>query len=123
MRKINKETEFWVSNISDRNVSLRDLGLTIKSRSNVNLLNDKHYNLTLEQLKLSAESGSLKAKSALLKCRINAPEVLILPGPQISTMPRFIAQNAARTKIIVEERVFEELSVSEEKFADEMTED
>lgn len=123
MRKTNKETEFWVSNISDRNVSLRDLGITLRSKSNVNLLDDKHWSFNLEQLQLSAESGSLKAKSNMLKVRISAPEVLIKSGPQLSTMPRFIAQNTARTKIVVEERVFEELNISDEQMANELSED
>lgn len=126
MRKIVKKLEFWVSNISDRNVSLRDLGITIKSRSNVNLLNDSHYNFTAEQLELSAANGSLFAKSNLLKVRVCAPEILVQAGPQISKMPRFIAQNTARTGILVEEIKYEELDVggeADEKFADEMTED
>lgn len=126
MRKT-KENEFWVSNISDRNVCLSDLALTIPSRKNVNLLDSKHYSYQKEQLELSAASGSLYAKSKLLKVRQVAPEQLILPGPILSKMPRFIAQNTARTGIIVEEQVFEELNISgnsaDEKFADEMTED
>src|SRR6266704_6366280 len=103
MRKT-KETEFWVSNISDRNITVRDLALSIKSRSNINLLNSDHYSYNLEQLKLSAESGSLKAKSDKLKIRINAPEIIVIPGPQLSRMPRFIAQNTARTGIVTEEQ-------------------
>lgn len=122
MRKT-KENEFWVSNISDRNVCLSDLALTIPSRKNVNLLDSKHYSYQKEQLELSAASGSLYAKSKLLKIRQVAPEQLILPGPTLSKMPRFIAQNTARTGIIVEETVYPELSVNDEKFADEMTED
>ena len=122
MRKT-KETEFWVSNISDRNVTVRDLGISLRSKSNVNLLDSRHYNFTLDQLKLSAESGSLHIKSDKLKVRQVAPVQLILPGPQLSNMPRFIAQNTARTGIIVEEKVFEELNIPDEKFADEMTED
>jgi hypothetical protein len=121
MRK-SKNTEFWVSNISDRNVSVRDLGLSIKSRSNVNLLNDRHYNLTLEQLENSAKDGSLFKKSDKLKVRMAVPEILVKSGPTVSNMPRFIAQNQLRTKIIVEEQVFEELNISDEKMADEMTE-
>jgi hypothetical protein len=124
MRKT-KENEFWVSNLSDRNVSLRDLGLTIRSRSNVNLLDSRHYSLKKEQLELSAASGSLFAKSKILKVRQVAPEILIKSGVSLSSMPRFIAQNTCRTGIIVEEQKFEELSIleSDEKMADEMTDD
>ena len=123
MRKTNKENEFWVSNISDRNVSLRDLAITIPSRKNVNLLDSKHYSYTLEQLELSAQSGSLKSKSNKLKVRKVAPEILVIPGPQLSTMPRFIAQNTARTGIVVEEIKYEELQISDEAMANDLTED
>lgn len=127
MRKTNKETEFWVSNVSDRNVSLRDLAITIPARKNVNLLNSAHYSYTLEQLEKSALNGSLFAKSKLLKVRKAAPEILIKSGISISNMPRFIAKNTARTGIIVEEIKYEELNVSgdttDEKFADEITND
>lgn len=127
MRKTNKENEFWVTNISDKNVSLRDLAITIPSKKNVNLLDSKHYSYTLEQLELSANSGSLKSKSDKLKVRKVAPEILVIPGPHLSQMPRFIAQNTARTKIIVEEKKFEELDIignnADEKFADEITDD
>lgn len=59
--------EFLVMNISNRDVSLSDLNLTIKSKRTVNLLDSRHYNFTLEQLQLSAKSGSLFKKSAILK--------------------------------------------------------
>lgn len=121
-----KENQFWVTNISDRNVSLRDLGITISSRKHVNLLDSRHYNFTLEQLELSALSGSLNAKKDKLLVRKTEPEKPIEPGIQISKMPRFIAQNMIRTKIAIEEIKYEELSVSsssEEAFADEMTTD
>jgi len=123
MRKIVKELEFWVSNITDLNVCLSDLALTIPSRKNVNLLDSRHYSYTLEQLEASAKSGSLKAKSDKLKVRKVAPEILVKPGVNVSTMPRFIAQNSQRTKIIINEEKYEELQVSEEKFAEEMSED
>ena len=54
----NKKMEFWVTNISSTNVSLSDLALTIKARSTVNLLDEKHYNFTLEQLLKSKASVS-----------------------------------------------------------------
>ena len=123
MRKIVKELEFWVSNITDLNVCLSDLALTVPSRKNVNLLDSRHYSYTLEQLEASAKSGSLKAKSDKLKVRKVAPEILVKPGVNVSTMPRFIAQNSQRTKIIINEEKYEELQISEEKFAEEMSED
>jgi histone acetyltransferase (RNA polymerase elongator complex component) len=120
-----KENEFWATNISNMNVSLRDLGITIPSKKSVNLLNSKHYSFNKEQLELSAATGSLFAKKDKILIRQTAPEIIIAPGIQISKLPRFIAQNMARTKIVVEEIKYEELAISEseEEFADEMTKD
>ena len=117
-----KKTEFWVSNVTDLNVCLSDLAITIPARKNVNLLNSKHYSYTLEQLEASAEKGSLCKKSDKLKVRKVAPEIFITPGPHISKMPRFMAQNA-RTNVVVEEEVFAELNVSDESMANDMSED
>jgi len=122
MSKI-KEKQFWASNISDRNVSLRDLGITIPARKNVNLLDSRHYSFNLEQLELSAASGSLYTKKDKILIRQSEPEAVIKSGIQVSKVPRFIAQNMVRTKIVVEEIKYEELQVSEEEFADDMTND
>lgn len=123
MSKI-KEEEFWATNISNFNVSLRDLGLTIPSKKSVNLLDDRHYSLSKEQLELSATSGSLYAKRDKILIRQTEPEAPIKPGIMVSKMPRFVAQNMQRTKIIVEDIKYEELlSTSEEEFANDMTDD
>lgn len=122
MSKI-KEKQFWASNISNLNVSLRDLGITIPAKKNVNLLDSRHYSFNLEQLELSAVSGSLYTKKDKILIRQSEPEAIIKSGIQVSKVPRFIAQNMARTKIVVEEIKYEELQVSEEEFADDMTND
>jgi hypothetical protein len=122
MSKI-KEEEFWATNVSQLNVSLRDLGITIPSKKSVNLLNSKHYSFNKEQLELSATLGSLFAKRDKILVRQTAPEASISTGIQVSKVPRFIAQNMARTKIIVEEVKYAELQISEEEFANDMTED
>lgn len=120
---MNKEKEFWVTNVSNKNVSLRDLALTIPVKRSVNLLS-KHYVYNINQLELSAASGSLYAKRDKLLVRQIAPEAPIPSGIQVSKVPRFIAQNMQRTKIIVEDVKYEELDIgSEEDFANEMTED
>ncbi len=123
MRSKVKEEEFWATNISNMNVSLRDLGLTIPSNKSCNLLNSKHYSFNKEQLELSAASGSLFAKRDKILVRQTAPETPITPGIQVSKLPRFIAKNLARTKIVVEDVVYPELCVSDEEMADDMTND
>lgn len=59
MKRKNKEHEFWVTNISDTNITLGDLGMSFPARKSINLLDDKHFTFTLEQLEESAKSGSL----------------------------------------------------------------
>lgn len=74
MLKKNKP-EFWVANIrQDRDVALRDLRLTIRAGKTVNLLDDRHYHYTLEQLQKSAKSGSIFAKSRMIKVREGKPQ-------------------------------------------------
>lgn len=121
MRKIVKELEFWVSNVSDKNVSVGDLFLTIPARKHVNLLDQKHYHFNLEQLEKSAESGSLFKKSDKLKVRQVPPEIPVTPGIQVNKLPLFLAKNKLRSTIVIQDEVYEELAVSEESFADEFT--
>jgi len=74
--------EFLVMNISNRDVSLSDLNLTIRAKRTVNLLDNRHYNFTLEQLQLSLKSGSLFKKSNILKVipnKIKNPKLLEIP--------------------------------------------
>src|ERR1700757_2861428 len=73
---VKKATTFWVTNISNRNVSLTDLNLTIPAFRSVNLLDQKHYKYTLEQLQKSQESGSLFRKKSILFVRQVAPTVI-----------------------------------------------
>jgi hypothetical protein len=122
MRKT-KELEFWVSNISNMNVSVGDLFLTIHAYKNVNLLDKKHYSLTLEQLTASAESGSLFKKRDKLKVRKVQPEVFSTPKIQVSDLPLFLAQKKLRSSIVLEEPRFEELEISEEEFVNDIVGD
>lgn len=54
--------EFWITNISNRNVTLSDLNITIKSQQSINLLAPKNCIYTPEQLEKSLKSGSLFLK-------------------------------------------------------------
>ncbi len=125
IRKIVKEHEFWVSNISDKNCSLTDLGLTIPARKNVNLLDSRHYSLTREQLELSALSGSLYKKRDKLKVRqVSPPELLVKPGIHTTNMPLHMAKSGFRSAVVVKDEKYEELDfTSEEKFAQDIVDD
>ena len=75
---------FWITNISDRDVSLSDLNISIKAMSSVNLLDHNHYpHLTLEILQNSEKSGSLFKKQNKLRHRIAPPPETIPTRTQL----------------------------------------
>lgn len=115
------QTEFWVSNVSDRNVTLRDLAISIKARSHVNLMDSRHYSYELEQLEKSAESGSLHAKRHLLRVRKVPPPDSIVPGIYKSKKPMFLANNPLMSRLVLEEPKYEEFQISETDFINELT--
>lgn len=73
---------FWVTNRSNRNVTLSDLALNIKAFTTINLLDEKHYHYTIDQLEHSRLSGSLFKKKGLVAVRNVAP-----PEPEKNTIP------------------------------------
>lgn len=108
---------FWVSNITDRNVSLTDLGLTIPAYKSVNLLDTKHYSLTREELETSAKSGSL-----FLKCR----KVVVRQVPPVIEKKQFVeidynavAPTRRRSAVKIEHISYQELDIPDELFAQE----
>jgi len=110
---------FWVSNISNMNVSLADLNLTINAYSSVNLMDTKHYQYKIEQLKKSAESGSIFKKRDKIIVRKVPPEVLKTNIPL--TRETFIPTRE-RSVLSIKEENYEELNVSDEEFAKENAE-
>lgn len=110
---------FWVANISNMNVSLADLNLTIKAYSSVNLMDTKHYQYKIEQLKKSVESGSIFKKRDKIIVRKIHPEVLKANIPL--TRETFIPTRE-RSMLSIKEENYEELNVSDEEFAKENAE-
>lgn len=119
-----QEHAFWVTNITNMNICLSDLALTIPARRSMNLLDKDHFVYTLEQLEVSAASGSLFKKRDKIKVRNNPPQISIKPGIYLSKTPRYIP---SRSAIKVKEKIYEELLptsdqfISEEKFAEEFS--
>ncbi len=106
--------EFWVTNISKRNVGLTDLALNIKRQSSVNLLDRKHYSYTLEQLEKSAESGSIFIKRHFIRVRKIAPQIieptiLIVEGTRTGL---------SKSVVKIEIKEYEALDDSDEAFAE-----
>jgi hypothetical protein len=109
-----KPLSFWISNISNRNVSLSDLNLTIKAFSSVNLLDRKHYSYTVEELQKSVSNGSLFKKRDKLIMRQTAPEMV--KKNMLLNMDASIP-NRERSLYDIKEEKYEELAVSDEEFA------
>ena len=106
--------EFWVTNIApDRDVSLADLRLTVRHGETRNLLDNKHYSYTLEELQKSAESGSIKAKSRFIKVRDIQPQPVIQPGAYVAKSGRIVTP--LRTNVEIEIPHYEELDIEAEK--------
>lgn len=114
-----KPLAFWITNISNRNVTLRDLSLTVKKYSSINLLSS-HFHYTVEQIEKSIKVGSIHNKSNIIKIRKVEPEETPLKKIEVSDQSRF--SYAARSNVKIEEVEYEELKVSEENFANEASE-
>lgn len=117
--KVNKE--FWVTNISDRDVALHDLGVIVRARTSINLLNSRHYNITVPQVMESAEKGSLFSRRKAVIIRKSPPTINTL------TFKMAVDHNAVipdRTRSIYEikQEQYDELIVSDEEFAEENAE-
>lgn len=108
--------EFWITNITNKDVSLGDLYLSIKAYSSINLLDSKHYYYTWQQIVTSATSGSIFKRKNKISIRKFAPksERKIIEVDKLSAIP-------SREKSIFEfkEEKYDELDISDEKFAEE----
>lgn len=109
-----QQQTFWLTNISDRNVSLTDLNLTVKAFSSVNLLDKKHYQYTKEQLDKSASNGSLFKKHDKLVIRKIAPEII---QTNIPLLRETYIPTRERSVLSINEEKYDELNISDEEFA------
>lgn len=111
---------FWLTNISNRNVSLADLALTVKAYTSVNLLDKKHYQYTKEQLEKSAKEGSIFKKRHLLKVRKLSP---VQETSNILIDREALVPSRQRSIFNIKEEKYEELEMTDEEFVQEMTEE
>lgn len=115
--------DFWVTNRSNRNVSLGDLNLTIKAYACVNLLDSRHYHYTLEQLENSIKSGSLFIKRD--KIIMAHSKVNIIPENKFIESKSELYIYKKKSSFELQQKNYEELSFeedqkkSDEKFAEE----
>jgi len=107
---------FWITNISNVDVSLSDLNLTIRAYSSINLLDNKHYNFKIDQLKKSAESGSIFKKRNKIYVRKVPPIYNKINLPVVDDA--FIPTRQKSAYEIKQEK-YEELLISDDAFAEE----
>ncbi len=110
---VEEQETFWVTNFSDRNVSLGDLYISIQAHSSVNLLDKARYSFTKEQLIKSAESGSIYLKKHLISVRKVPPQMI--PKQLIEFDPNVVMPPRTKSGHVIEHTRYEEL---EEDFND-----
>ena len=115
--------QFWVTNRSNRNVSLADLALNIPAFRTVNLMDTKHYAYTKEQLQKSAQSGSIFKKRDKIIIRTEGPDIACGRYIDHSIISNAITVDMgscmpSREKSVLEikEEKYEELQISDEEF-------
>lgn len=78
-----QEEELWITNVNRfQDISIGDLGITIRRGNSLNLFAKKKnglslYNLTRKQIEDSIKSGSIFKKGNHIKIRLVAPSVFI----------------------------------------------
>lgn len=114
-----KEPELWITNISKKNVTLRDLNMSIPAMRSINLIS-KNNRFNLELVERSISSGSIFAKRDKIKVRRVAPfdEKKVL---EVSKEPLYTADNVLLSQVVIDNPHYEELSMSDEQFFDELT--
>lgn len=119
------QASFWVFNKSQKNVSLGDLGISIRKGAKVNLLG-RGYFFTLEQLKASIQTGSLyKKRDRIVPC--NTPGPNDQPKLEICSDP---LEYRLKSNVVTPEESYLELpelnldqKLSDEKYAAELIEE
>lgn len=106
------QTEYWVINFSNRNVTLADLALNIPAFRSVNLLDKRHYNYTFEQLEKSRLSGSIFAKRDKIKKRETPPQVI---QPNMPFLQETFIPSRERSVYEIKEEKYEELSFEDDQ--------
>jgi hypothetical protein len=116
MAKISEKT-FWVTNFSDKNVTLSDLYISVAAGTSVNLLDKKHYSFTEEQLSKSQLSGSIFRKRHLVAVRKIPPQML--KKSDITYDPHAIIPQRHTSIYEIKHETYEELNISDEELIKE----
>lgn len=115
-KEIKSEKEFWLINISNKNVTIADLNISIPANSNVNLLSN-HYHLTEEQLEKSLACGSLYSKRDKIYKRIVPPAELKKEQTAIDREAVLNKHGKSIYEIVIPK--YEELEVTDDQLAEQ----
>lgn len=108
----------WITNISNKDIHISDLGLVIKSYSSIKLLNNSRLPLAEEQILKSINSGVISKKKELIIGN-NTPNQIVVQKKEIST--NTIPDRSRSLKEIKEEK-YEELNLSDEEYINQISE-
>lgn len=113
---------WWITNISNKNVCLSDLAITVPAGRSWNLLDSKHFTFKVNELESSRATGSINAKRDKIKVGITHKQIHKSDGPELSKQP---IQTRKRSAIKIEETKYneEEWLFSDEDYAAEMSQD
>lgn len=116
-----EEFGFWVTNISNRDITLHDLGVVVRAKNSINLLNPRHYHLTLAECEKSEKTGSIFQKKGAIIKRKGPPTINSLSFKMAIDHDAIIPDRTHSIYEIKQEQ-YDELIVSDEQFADENAE-
>ena len=117
-----KNDTFWITNFSRSDVTLYDLGITIKAQRSINLLDSKHYSFTRAQLETSAVSGYLFSKRDKISIRKVPPNEITKKSSKFAVTAEYPLERQIRSAVVPEEVVYEELNLDDSKYAEENAE-
>lgn len=112
---------FWITNITKKDVTLGDLNVTIRSFKSIDLLSKGFY-LTESQINNSLDKGSLSKRvkqNIISVCKVTPSPIPTREKIEASKEPIF-----SRGKFVTEikEEFYEELQINDEEFAKEQAE-
>lgn len=113
---------FWIINISNRLISLGDLGVLLLPRKPVNLSDPKHYSFTEEQILKSLTTGSISKYKKIKKIKeCQAPSLKRYKGPAtINVEENNIFPSKIRSLLEHKEYNYDEdNSISDDEYAKE----
>lgn len=113
--------EWWITNVSNMNVCLSDLAITVPAGRSWNLLDSKHFSFKIEELEQSRLDGSINIKRDKIKVGITSQQIHY-DRPELSKQP---IQTRKRSTVKVTEQKYDEADwlFSDEDYAEEMSKD